>query len=178
MMGWQFRTYDEQRRRAAQRWLLLGVALFILCPETAVATEPPPLKVLTDVVFIKAHQAWQASDGARFEARGDLMIRGADWEILAEDGHIIGRLRDPDTIHVSGAPARIVYRRAGDEEPLEGQGALLEFQPRKDSVQLEGAARIVKGRQSISSEAIKYLLDRDTFAAGSAGRVRVVTTPR
>jgi hypothetical protein len=25
---------------------------------------------------------------------------------------------------------------------------------------------------------IKYLLDRDLFAAGSAGRVKVVTTPR
>ena len=177
-MGWQLRTYDEQRRRAAQRLLLHAIVLFLLCPQTIIATEPPPLTALTDVVFITAHQAWQASDGNEFAARGDLLIRGVDWAIRAEHARITGRLRDPDTIHVSGAPAHIVYHRAGDDEPLEGQSAVLEFRPRKDIVQLEGDARILKGRQSISSEVIEYLLDRDLFAAGSAGRVKVVTTPR
>lgn len=177
-MGWQLRTYDEQRRGTAQSWLLRGLGLFFLYSQTIIAAELPPLKALTDVVFITAHQAWQASNGAEFAARGALLIRGADWEIRAENARITGRLRDPDTIHVSGAPARIVYRRAGDDEPLEGQSAMLEFRPRNDTVELEGEARIIKGQQSISSEVIKYLLERDTFAAGSTGRVRVVTTPR
>jgi len=177
-MDRQCRIYDEQRCRLAQRWRIYGIVLCFLYPQIIIAAEPPPLAVLTDVVFITARQAWQASDEAEFAARGDLLLRGVDWEIRADEARIIGHLRDPDTIHVSGAPARIVYLRADDDEPLEGQSALLEFRPRMDTVRLEGEARIVKGRQSISSEVIKYLLDRDTFAAGSVGRVRVVTTPR
>lgn len=105
-------------------------------------------------------------------------MRGAQWAIYADRAKVYGPLRDPESIRVSGTPARIIYYRSGDDEPLEGHSELLEFEPRRDIVRLENGAKIVKGRQSISSETIKYLLERDTFTAGSGGRVKVVTEPR
>lgn len=105
-------------------------------------------------------------------------MRGAQWAIYADHAKVYGPLRDPESIRVAGTPARIVYHRSGDDEPLEGHSDMLEFDPRRDIVRLERGAKIVKGRQSITSETIKYLLERDTFTAGSSGRVKVVTKPR
>lgn len=157
--------------------LCLALGLFLSAP-AAIANELPPLLPLDDVVFISAQQGHQGIDQDEFEARGALRMRGAQWEIYADRATVYGPLRDPESIRVAGTPARIVYRRNGDDEPLEGHSELLEFEPRRDIVRLESGAKIVKGRQSISSETIKYLLERDTFTAGSGGRVTVVTKPR
>ena len=143
------------------------------------AAQPdPPLVQLDDLVFIGAHSARQAFDGQSFMAEGDLRLRSRKWTIHADNARLSGPLGDPDLIRVEGRPARIVFDRGAGREPLEGRSSLLEFEPARDVLRLEGDARIVRGQQSISSDSIRYLVDRDTFAAGESGRVRVVTKPR
>ncbi|MGR8919031.1 MAG: LptA/OstA family protein [Gammaproteobacteria bacterium] len=130
-----------------------------------------------DAIIVRARQARQSPDGERLYLDGDLWVLARDWRIEASSAEIVGRLQDPDRIVVEGGSSRITVQRPDDGSPFEGSSDALEFQPRQNIVQLEGAATVRRGRQSISSDMIRYLLDRDTFAAGSGGRVRVTTLP-
>lgn len=167
-------TVADQPRRRAHRWWLSTV---LACAVAGARAEQPPLLPLADVLIVHADRAWETDSGDAMYFEGHLQLRGNNWRIEADSAHLRGDLDDPDLVVVKGAPARIVVGAADEREPLEGHGRHLEFEPRSETLRLEGGAMIVKGRQSISSESIKYLLARDTFAAGSHGRVRVVTTP-
>lgn len=156
---------------------MLALVAALLAPRAGAAEAEPPLRVRDDTVFIRAQQARQADDASSLTVSGGLFMRSGAWTVTADHAVISGRLRDPARIDVTGAPARIHVQEGDDAEAFEGQSQRLEFEPRAEVVRLEGAARVVKGGRSVSSESIKYLLDRDTFAAGTGGRVRVVTTP-
>ena len=170
------RVYHAQRRwRAQLRGLGAGM---VLIAGTVTAEERHAYAPLQDTIIARAREAWQSDSGDAMYFRGDLQLRGSKWQITAERARVEGKLEDPDLVVVDGNPARIVVGRAHEAEPFEGRSQHLEFDPRNETVRLDGGAMIVKGQQSISSETIRYLLARDTFAAGSHGRVRVVTKPK
>ena len=171
--------YDGQRAGAAQlrRACIVTIIVVLLGSGVVAADDQPPLRVLEDTVFVRAAQARQADDASSLTVSGDVYLRSGAWSVQADRAVISGHLRDPDLIDVTGAPAHIRVQEADDDEPFEGFSQRLQFDPRADVVRLEGAARVEKGGRSVSSESIRYLLDRDTFAAGAGGRVRVVTTP-
>lgn len=131
-----------------------------------------------DTIIARANEAWQDEDGRVMHFNGDLRLRGSQWHITADRARVEGRLEDPDLITVDGDPARIVVDAANSTEPVEGHCQHLEFEPRDQKLHLQGEAMVVKGEQSISSETIQYLLQRNNFTAGSVGRVKVVTKPR
>lgn len=167
---------DRQRPTQLRRWAVAGV--FAAAAAAAAAGERQARTKLHDTIIARAREAWQSDTGDAMYFSGDLQLRGSKWEITADRARVEGKLEDPDLVVVDGNPARIIVGRADDEEPFEGRSQHLEFEPRNETIRLEGEAMIVKGQQSISSETIKYLLARDTFAAGSHGRVRVVTKPK
>jgi lipopolysaccharide transport protein LptA len=166
--------YHAQRLREVQ--LRCAAACCALGAAVAVADEGAGA-VLHDTIIARAEEAWQSDAGDAMYFRGGLELRGSKWRIMADRARIEGKLADPGLVVVEGDPARIVVSGGKDGEPFEGHSRHLEFEPGTETVRLAGGARIVKGRQSISSESIEYLLARDVFAAGSHGRVRVVTTP-
>jgi lipopolysaccharide transport protein LptA len=169
-------AYHAQRRLRAQlRALGAGMAMLA---GVAAAEERQGYSPLEDTIIARAREAWQSDSGEVMYFSGDLQLRGSRWRISADRARVEGKLADPDRVVVDGSPARIVVGRESEVEPSEGRSQHLEFDPRDETVRLEGGAMIVKGQQSISSETIRYLLARDTFAAGSHGRVRVVTTPK
>lgn len=131
-----------------------------------------------DTIIARANEAWQDEDGRVMHFNGDLRLRGSQWHITADRARVEGRLEDPDLITVDGDPARIVVDAAHSTEPVEGHCQHLEFEPRDQKLHLQGEAMVVKGEQSIASETIEYLLQRNNFTAGSVGRVKVVTKPR
>ena len=168
-------TAADQPHCCARRW---WVPFALVCAAAGARADQPPLQPLEDVLIVHADRAWENDTGDAMYFEGHLELRGHDWRIEADSAHLRGDLDDPDLVVVKGAPARIVVGGPDEREPLEGHGRHLEFEPRSETLRLEGGATIVKGQQSISSESIKYLLERDTFAAGSHGRVRVVTKPK
>ncbi len=162
------------------RWLQARLAGLLVCLATAAAAraaENVPFAPLEDVVFVRARTATQSISGDRFDAAGDLLLRSDAWTIRSDTAVIEGPLADPAVIEVSGTPARIIYQDGEADGPLEGQSSRLWFRPRAEEVVLEGDASVVRGGRSVSSESIRYLLNRDVFSAGRSGRVRVVTTP-
>lgn len=167
--------YHGQHGRGAQGaiallWLMLLVT-------GARADNDKPLSDLKDTVIARAEQAWESDDGEIMFIRGDLQLRGSHWRIYADTARVEGKLGAPARVVVDGNPARIIVTGDDQSEQLEGQSQHLDFDPRAKLMRLEGAAMIVKGQESISSESIRYSLDRKTFEAGTHGRVKVVTAP-
>ncbi len=167
--------YDGQRWRVVQP---LAALAGVLIGFAADADESRPLSNLKDTVIARAQEAWESDNGDTMFIRGDLQLRGSHWHIYADTARVEGKLGDPVRVVVDGSPARIVISRDGDAEPLEGRSHHLEFDPRAKIMRLDGAATVVKGQDSISSESMRYSLDRNTFKAGSHGRVKVVSGSR
>ena len=167
--------YDGQRWRVAQP---LAALVGLLIGHVAHGDDSRPLANLHDTVIARAREAWESDNGDTIFIRGDLQLRGSHWHIYADTARVEGKLGDPLRVVVDGSPARIVVSRDGDAQPLEGRSRHLEFDPRAKLMRLDGAATVVKGQDSISSESIRYSLDRNTFKAGSHGRVKVVSGSR
>ena len=169
------RPYDEQHRRVAQPLAMLAG---LLISQLANADEVRPLSKLEDTVIARAQEAWESDNGDTLFIRGDLQLRGTHWHIYADTARVEGKLGDPVRVVVDGSPARIVVSRDAHNQPLEGRSRHLEFDPRAKLMRLDGAATVVRGQDSISSESIRYSVERNIFEAGSHGRVKVVTGPR
>lgn len=167
--------YHGQRGRGAQG--VIASLWLVLAGHWVQADEAKPLNELQDTVIARAQEAWESDNGDVMFIRGDLQLRGSHWRIQADTARVEGKLGDPARVVVDGNPARIIVNSDGQAEPLEGRSQHLDFDPRGKLVRLEGAATIVKGKESISSEYIRYSLDHKTFEAGTHGRVKVVTAP-
>lgn len=172
-------AYDGQSLAARQQHTTKSraralVSLVVLGISAAWAEDDVPFTVLEDTLIVSAARAFESDDGTAMVLEGGLELHANDWRIVADRAVLAGRLDDPDKVVVDGDPARIIVGASDGGEALEGRGQHLEFEPNTETIRLEGAAMIVRGEQSISSESIKYLLDKGTFAAGSHGRVRVV----
>lgn len=168
------RYHGQRERRAQGAIALLGLMLLVT---GARADNDKPLSDLKDTVIARAHEAWESDDGEVMFIRGDLQLRGSHWRIHADTARVEGRLGSPARVVVDGNPARIIVTGDDQTQELEGRSQHLDFDPRAKRMRLEGAAMIVKGQESISSESIRYSLDRKTFEAGTYGRVKVVTAP-
>ena len=164
--------YHGQRRRAVQ-----GVSACLCLALLAVGARADDTHDLADTAIARAQEAWESDNGDVMFIRGDLQLRGSHWRIHADTARVEGKLGDPSRVVVEGAPACIIVTGDDPSQPLEGQSTHLDFDPRAKLMRLEGAATIIKGKESISSESIRYSLDRKTFEAGTHGRVKVVTTP-
>lgn len=168
--------YHGQRRRGAQG--VIALLWLVLVVTHAQADDAKPLTELQDTIIARAQEAWESDNGDVMFIRGDLQLRGSHWRIHADTARVEGKLGDPARVVVDGNPARIIVTADAQSQPLEGRSQHLDFDPRAKLMRLEGAATIVKGKESISSESIRYSLDRKTFEAGTHGRVKVVTAPR
>lgn len=164
--------YHGQRGRGVQGIVAL-LALMMLMP----AARADDAHELQDTVIARAEEAWESDNGDVMFIRGDLQLRGSHWRIHADTARVEGKLGSPSRVVVDGNPARIIVTGDDQSQPLEGRSTHLDFDPKAKLMRLEGAAMIVKGKESISSESIRYSLDRKTFEAGTHGRVRVVTAP-
>lgn len=164
--------YHGQRGRGVQ-----GVIALLWLMAVGVDAQADDAHDLQDTVIARAEEAWETDNGDVMFIRGDLQLRGSHWRIHADTARVEGKLGDPTRVVVDGAPARIIVTGDDFSEPLEGRSTHLDFDPKAKLMRLEGAATIVKGKESISSESIRYSLDRKTFEAGTHGRVKVVTAP-
>jgi lipopolysaccharide transport protein LptA len=167
--------YDGQRRREAQQLVVFAV---LLLSQLAHGADVKPLSKLEDTVIARAQEAWESDNGDTMFIRGDLQLHGTHWHIYADTARVEGKLGDPARVVVDGSPARIVVSREAASQPLEGWSRHLEFNPRTKLMRLDGAATVVRGQDSITSESIRYSLERNTFEAGSHGRVKVITGSR
>lgn len=157
--------------RAVCSLALMTCAVSVVADEAGYTTR-------TDTILLSANRAEQAPDHRSFAFSGEFLLSSTEWRIDSNTAVIRGRLEKPDMIELAGQPARITVLRDGDSRPLVGHSARLRFDPAAEILDLTGTAMIVRDRQSISSDSIRYLLERDTFSAGDGGRVRVVTTPK
>ena len=164
--------YHGQRGRAVQ-----GIIALVWLMQLAPCVNADDAHELQDTVIARAQEAWESDNGDVMFIRGDLQLRGSHWRIQADTARVEGKLGDPARVVVDGTPVRIIVTGDDASQPLEGRSTHLDFEPRAKLMRLEGAATIVKGKESISSESIRYSLDRKTFEAGTHGRVKVVTSP-
>lgn len=167
--------YHAERGRGAQPLLALALCCASALAAAAAASDGQN-DTYRETIIARAHEAWESDNGDTMFIRGDLQLRGTRWRIHADTARVDGKLGKPDRVVVDGSPARILVTPEDDGPPFEGQSRHLVFQPQAKTVKLEGAATIIRGQQSITSESISYELDRRTVAAGARGRVKVVTS--
>ena len=163
-------------RKSENRYAAIVAAMMAMLFQSVLARDE--FSILDDAIIATAGEAWETEDGKSMYLRRNVELRAPDWRIEADSGKMDGRLEDPELIVADGIPARIFVNREADEEPFEGESHHIEFEPRIDAVTLKGEALIRKGQESIRSQSIDYDLDEDTFSAGDAGRVHVITTPK
>ena len=172
--------YDGYARRAAQQctWCTWCALVALLSPPEVMASDLPALEPQSNTLVVRAERASQSDDRMLFSLLGALELRADRWVINADSAILVGRLSDPDEIIVDGSPATITVQMTDESEPFTGTSSHLEFDTRKEIVRLEGDATVKREHESISSDLIRYWLQRETFVAGSRARVRVVTTPK
>ena len=158
-----------------------ALALVAATPAMAAAESLPPYEPLDSAVILEAAEGWESDETGEFYVRGGLSLRTDLWTINADSARVAGPLENPELIVVDGAPATITLHvddQSSAAEPVQAEGRHLEFAVPDNSLQLDGHALLRREGQSVTSEHISYLIDRDLFSAGSYGRVKVITEPK
>ena len=152
--------------------LLLGAGCVfsaVLIP-TYASEDPEPVY---DPIMISAEQASQGIGEDSFKLTGQLRVNTREWVIRGNSGIIEGRIDDSDFVTVQGEPAEINYN-GDNKSAVSGTAEILKYSAAKNAVKLSGSAKLLKGDQSVESDAIEYFLNTGTWSAGNISRVKMI----
>jgi lipopolysaccharide transport protein LptA len=151
--------------------LILGASyiMSMVIISTCAAEDP---ESIYDPIVISAERASQNVGEQGFRLSGQLRINTREWTIRGDNGLVEGRIDDSDFIMVQGEPANINYNGDGNSQ-VNGTAEVLKYSATKNVVKLSGAAKLLKGDQSVESDEIEYFLDTGTWSAGNTSRVKM-----
>ena len=166
--------------RAAR--LLLAGALALLASGAAAekADRQKPLNIEADRMLVDDTKKESVFEGNVVLTQGTLQLRGDRVQVRQDaEGFSYGV--------AWGRPATFRQKRDGVDEYIDGFAERLEYDGRKDLLQMFSAARLTKGRDEVRGDYISYNATTEFFqvngaAAGAqgqgGGRVRAVIQPK
>ena len=129
-----------------------------------------------ETVTIEASEAWEDESPDIIHFKGNFSLKTSEWSVLAEQATLYGKLDDPETIQLTGAPASIVIHSetVGDRRVISGEASRIVFQKESNSIYLQGDATIVSDDNTLSGNQIEYQIDSDRITAGGEEGIRIL----
>lgn len=150
----------------------------------APAGNPPTLgdtqyRRPTGPVNIEAQSADILRDGTAVY-RGNVRISANEFSLDGEQLELHQHEGRQFTIVVTGAPAHFAHLGNGaDAPPVDASANRIEYDSRSGIVELDGGVQLLRGRDSLSTEHLRYdIAERRIQASGgSGGQVRITLDP-
>ena len=161
------------------RRLLIIVSVVCLAGPAWTAEERFVAVPSADRVSIRSDEAWEGTEPDVIHFSGRFRLEARDWFLSADQATLYGNLDDPETVILSGSPARfrITAEAGGRAEVAEGDAARITYLRRDNLIRLENQARLVWGDSAIRGDRIEYDFDADRFSAGGDEGIRIVIPP-
>jgi len=158
---------------------LIMIAWAGLFPPAAVLGEGPPVFASGDTVSIQADEAWEDEQPDIVHFDGHFLMRAGNWSVSADQATLYGKLDDPKTLVLLGAPARVlvIENVSGQDREISGTAPEIEYQRTTNVVTLHGGAVLSRNGEVLSSEEIRYDIDLDQYQAQGPGGVRIEVEP-
>lgn len=150
---------------------ILGIAGF------ARAAEERSLAISSvDKVTIRSDEAWEDAEPDIIHFSGSFLLEARDWNVYADQATLYGNLDDPETVILSGTPARIrvTARSRGKSEDVEGDAPKITYLRELNIIRLEGGASLARAGNVLRGGEIEYNLENDRFRAGGKEGVRII----
>lgn len=171
-------------------WLLLALPLGGIAPvwaqqaaetpASAAAAPAPGYRRPTGPIDIEAQSADILRDG-RAIYRGQVKVSAQDFD-LSGDELEMRQLDDRQfVIVVTGAPAHFAHHGGVGKEapPVDANAQRIEYDSRNGVLQLTGQVQLLRGRDRLSTDTLRYDLKERRIQAsgGSGGQVRITLDP-
>ena len=149
------------------RWVLLILLYpFALAGSGEFSLHPE------DMVAIRADQGWEDEEPniVHFEGHFEMHVR--DWQVMADQAILYGKLDDPERLVAQGAPVRfeVSLVEGNRSEMVLGEAREVVYERETRSIHLNGGARLVQGENVLQSSIIEYDIKSGRFRAkGEAG---------
>jgi lipopolysaccharide export system protein LptA len=173
------------RRSASRIWAVSLAATAALCCGTALADKTDrekPVNVEADRMLVDDAKKESVFEGNVVVTQGTLQLRG-DRVIVRQDG-------EGFSYGIAyGKPATFRQKREGYDEYIDGYAERLEYDGRKDLLQMFAAAKLTKGTDEVQGDYISYNAKTEFFQvlgrgkaadspADPSARVRAVIQPK
>lgn len=148
------------------------------------AIEAPDLEP-GETMVIRADQAWETraatTDGSRgprsLHFEGNFRLDAPDWFIRADSATLQGTVDDPESIKVTGAPARVWMVDENGVTNVDATAAAIEYLRSSNLLKLRGNAVLAEQSNTMRSSSIDYDLNERRLVATGEGGVEIVTMP-
>jgi len=162
-----------------ERRLLILVSIISLIGSAWAAEVPSIAFPATDSVTIHSDEAWEDTQPKIIHFKGHFRLEASDWSVSADQATLYGNLDDPETVTLTGSPARfqVAVVASGETEMVQGDADSITYQRSQNVIRLENSARLVWGENAIRGESIVYDFKSDRFRAAGDGGIHIEIPP-
>lgn len=128
-----------------------------------------------DTVTISSAEAWEDDKPDTIHFSGGFELKANDWYVTADLATLYGKLDDPETAVLTGAPAAIMVNTEsqGQIKTITGEAERITYQRKTNSLSMEGAASITRDDINMQSGKIEYDIEEDRISASGDKGVRI-----
>ena len=132
-----------------------------------------------DAISIRADEAREDEQSGILYFDGNFEMLSEDWQLTSAKATVYGSPSKPDRIYLEGSPAsfHISPSDASEEDPIEAEAAVVEYQRDTGSLLLSGGATLMLGGEVIRSAYIEYDIDANRYRAGGEDGVLMEVPP-
>jgi lipopolysaccharide transport protein LptA len=132
-----------------------------------------------DTLTIRASEARMDEQSDIIHFAGGFELQAKDWYLSSEQATLYGKLDDPETVTVTGSPARILINaRIQDRTSvISGEALHIVYQRDSNSIRMEGGASLSRDGQTMNGGEIAYDIAKDLLSAGGSGGVHIRVKP-
>jgi lipopolysaccharide export system protein LptA len=146
------------------------VAAGLSAQERSVSLSP------VEKILIRSTEAREDMEPGIIHFNGDFYLEASDWNVSADQATLYGNLDDPETVVLTGSPARITVTAeyGGKNDEINGQAASITYRRDEKLIQMDGDARLSRSGNFLRGGSIDYDIENDSLRAGGEGGVRIV----
>lgn len=175
MIGSPRKKAGAGRLVIARQQIMLFTLQFLVAAGLAAQERSLSLSPV-DKVLIRSAEAREDIEPGIIHFSGDFYLEASDWNVSADHATLYGNLDDPETVVLTGAPARIsvTAEYGGKTDEISGQAARITYWRDEKLIELQGDARLGRSEHILQGGSIDYDIDSDSLHAGGEGGVKIV----
>ena len=158
----------------------LALVITLACFVAPLSAQRETFRLTKDeTVSIQADRAWEDDSPDIIHFEGKFHLNAGDWSLQADQATVYGKLDQPDTVVLTGSPARInlLVDRGGVQSTVEGEAPNIEYMRSAGSIRMTGGATLSRADNVMTSGEIEYDIDTDRFKTGGSQGVKIRVSP-
>ncbi len=133
-----------------------------------------------DILTIQSKDAELEEKSDIVHFAGGFELRANDWYLSSDQATLYGKLDDPETVIVTGSPARIGVTAvvAGRASMVNGSARRIVYERDSRTIRMEGNASLSRDGHTLDGGEIEYHIDNDQLKAGGRGGIHIRVDPQ